>query len=222
MADISAALVKQLRERTGAGIMDSKRALEETGGDLEKAEDVLRKKGIAKAASKAGRTANEGIVSSYLHNSGSGAKLGVLVELNCESDFVAKTEDFHALAREIALQVAGASPRYVRREEVPGDVVAREVDIYRAQAAGKPENVVEKIVTGKLEDFYRQVVLLDQVWIKDEQRRKRVDDLIKDAIAKVGENISVARFARFVVGEAPRNGDGGAAGGAATTESAGA
>lgn len=214
MAEISAALVKELRERTGAGIMDAKRALQETEGDLAKAADVLRKKGMAKAASKAGRSANEGIVASYLHNSGSGAKLGVLVELNCESDFVAKTDDFHTLAREIALQVAGASPRYVRREEVPQAVVDHEIEIFRAQAEGKPANVVEKIVTGKLEDFYRQVVLVDQVWIKDEQRRKRVDDLIKEAIAKMGENISVARFARFVVGEAPDDGNGAAPDGA--------
>lgn len=197
---------------TGAGMMDSKRALEKTGGDIEAAVDVLRKEGLAKAERKAGRSANEGIVASYLHNSGSGAKLGVLVELNCESDFVAKTDDFHTLAREIALQVAGAAPQYVRREDVPADVVARETEIYRAQAQGKPEQVVEKIVTGKLEDFYKQTVLLDQVWIKDEHKRKRVDELIKEAVARMGENISVARFARFVVGETGRDGDGATAG----------
>jgi elongation factor Ts len=208
VAHISAALVKQLRDMTGAGMMDCKRALEAADGDLEKAVDILRKEGHAKAARKAGRSASEGVVESYIHNSGSGAKLGTLVELNCESDFVAKTDDFRHLAREIALQVAGAAPQWVRREEVPADVVARETEVYKAQAAGKPEQVVEKMVTGKLEDFYKQTVLLDQVWIKDEQKRKKVDDLVKDAIAKMGENISVARFARFVVGESSRDSDG--------------
>jgi elongation factor Ts len=208
VAAISAALVKQLREMTGAGMMDCKRALEEADGDLEKAVDILRRKGMAKAASKAGRSANEGIVESYIHNSGSGAKLGTLVELNCESDFVAKTDDFRHLAREIALQVAGAAPQWVRRQDVPAGVVERETAIYRAQAAGKPDQVVEKMVTGKLEDFYKQTVLLDQVWIKDEHKRKKVDELIKEAAAKVGENVTVARFSRFVVGEASRDGDG--------------
>jgi elongation factor Ts len=208
VAEITAALVKQLRDMTGAGMMDCKRALEEAGGDLEKAVDILRKKGIAKAASKAGRVANEGIVESYIHNSGSGAKLGTLVELNCESDFVAKTDDFRHLAREIALQVAGAAPQWVRREDVPAHVVERETQIYRAQAEGKPEQVVEKMVTGKLEDFFKQTVLLDQVWIKDEHKRKKVDELIKEAAAKVGENVSVARFSRFVVGESSHDGDG--------------
>ena len=203
MAEISAALVKQLREMTGAGMMECKRALEETGGDLQQAVDVLRKRGMAKAAGKAGRTAREGIVASYLHNSGTGAKLGVLVELNCESDFVAKTEDFHGLAREIALQVAGANPRWVRREDVPADVLEHEKDVYRNsdQVRGKPENIVEKIISGKLDAWYAEHVLLDQVWIRDESHKRRVDDLVKEAIHKLGENISVARFARFVVGE---------------------
>ena len=201
MAEITAAMVKELRERTGAGMMDCKRALVETGGDMEKAEDFLRKQGTIKAAKKAGRTANEGIVASYVHNSGSGAKLGVLVELNCESDFVAKTEDFHALAREIALQVAGRAPQYVRREDVPTEVLDREKDVYRGQVEGKPANIVDKIVEGKLEAFYGEVVLLDQPWVKDEKGKKKVNELVQEAVAKMGENISVARFARFVVGE---------------------
>lgn len=211
MAEITAAMVKELRERTGAGMMECKRALVEAGADMEKAVDVLRKSGQAKAARKAGRTANEGIVASYIHNSGSGAKLGVLVELNCESDFVAKTDDFHALAREIALQVAGRAPQYVRREEVPTHVVEREKDVYRGQVQNKPANIIEKIVDGKLEAFYSEIVLLDQPWVKDEKGRKKVDELIKEAIARMGENISVARFARFAVGEtgtAAADGDG--------------
>ncbi len=208
MAEITASMVKELREKTGAGMMDCKRALVETGGDVEKAEDYLRKQGIRSAGKKAGRTANEGIVASYIHNSGSGAKLGVLVELNCESDFVAKTDDFQALAREIALQVAGRNPQYVRREDVPAALLEREKDIYRAQVDGKPENIIDKIVTGKLEAFYSEVVLVDQPWVKDDRGKKKVDELIKEAIAKLGENISVARFARFVVGETAQSADG--------------
>jgi elongation factor Ts len=204
MAEISAALVKQLRDRTGAGMMDSKRALVEVDGDIEKAVDVLRARGVARAAGKATRIASEGIVASYLHNSGSGAKLGVLVELNCESDFVAKTDDFHGLAREVALQVAGANPRWVRRADVPTDVVERERAIYREQVKDKPANIVDKIVDGKLEAWYAETVLADQPWIRDKD--KRFDELIKEGIAKLGENISVARFARFLVGEAAANG----------------
>jgi elongation factor Ts len=204
MADTSAARVKQLRDRTGAGMMDSKRALVEAGGDMEKAVDVLRARGMARAAGKASRTANEGIVASYLHNSGTGAKLGVLVELNCESDFVAKTEAFHTLAREVALQVAGANPRWVRREDVPHDVLEREQAIYREQVKDKPANIVDKIIAGKLEAWYAETVLVDQPWIRDKDRK--FDALIKEGIATLGENISVARFARFVVGEAATDG----------------
>ncbi len=212
MAEISAALVKQLREMTGAPMMDCKNALVEAGGDIEKAVDILRAKGAAKAAKKAGRSADEGIITSYLHNSGSGAKLGVLVELNCESDFVAKTDDFHALAREIALQVAGRNPLWVRREQVPAAILEREKAVYREQVKDKPANIVDKIVDGKLEAFYGEHVLLDQPWVKDMSGKKKVDELLKEGIAKMGENISVARFARFVVGESVQNG--GAAAGA--------
>lgn len=201
MADISAAQVKQLRDMTGAGMMECKRALEQTGGDVQKAVDALRASGAAKAARKADRTANEGIIASYLHNSGSGAKLGVLVELNCESDFVAKTDDFHHLAREIALQIAGANPRWIRRDQVPAEELDREKAVYAEQVKDKPANIIDKIVTGKLEAWYAETVLLDQVWIKDEAKRRKVEDLVKEAVAKMGENITVARFSRFVVGE---------------------
>jgi elongation factor Ts len=202
VAEIGAAQVKQLREMTGAGMMDCKRALTETGGDIEKAKDRLREKGMARAAGKSDRTANEGIVEAYLHSPGGAPpKQGALLELNCESDFVAKTDDFKALARELALQVVGARPRWVRREEVPAGVVEHEKAIYRAQVADKPANIVEKIVDGKLEAFYSEVCLVDQVWVKDEKRRKKVGELVTEATAKLGEKISVARFARFEVGE---------------------
>jgi elongation factor Ts len=206
-AEISAAQVKQLREMTGAGMMDCKRALTETGGDVERAKDWLRKKGMARAAGKASRTANEGMIASYLHGpGGSTPKLGVLVELNCESDFVAKTDDFKELARELALQVAGGRPMWVRREEVPEDVLERERSVARAQVEGKPANIVDKIVEGKLEAFYGEHVLLDQVYVRDERRKKKVNELVTEAIAKLGENITVARFARFEVGESGGNG----------------
>ncbi|HEX6538110.1 MAG TPA: translation elongation factor Ts [Candidatus Dormibacteraeota bacterium] len=199
MPEITAAAVKALRDETGAGMMDAKRALTESGGDAEKAKDWLRAKGLSRAAAKAGRTTNEGAIEAYIHNAGGVAKQGALVELQCESDFVAKTADFKNLARELALQVVGASPAYVRREDVPAEVVARERAVYLDSVQGKPENIVEKIVTGKLNDFYSKICLLDQPWIKDD--KKRVGELVTDAVAKLGENITVARFARFAVGE---------------------
>ena len=199
MADITAAQVKQLRDVTGAGMMDCKRALTETGGDVEKAKDWLREKGMARAAGKAGRATSEGTIESYVHSSGGVGRVGVLVEVNCESDFVAKTDDFKHLAHEIALHVAGASPQYVRREEVPADILERERNVYRAQVADKPANIQDKIIEGKLEAFYGEVVLLDQPYVREP--KKKVGDLVKEAIAKLGENISVARFARFAVGE---------------------
>ena len=208
MADISATQVKELREVTGAGMMDCKRALVETQGDVEKAKDWLREKGLARAAGKAGRETNEGIIEAYVHSSGGLSKLGVLVEVNCESDFVAKTDDFKTLARELALQVAGANPQWVRREEVPADVVDREKSVYRGQVEGKPENVVEKILEGKLNAFYGEVCLLDQIWIRDESRKKKVGDLVNEAVAKLGENISVARFVRFQLGESASSSNG--------------
>jgi elongation factor Ts len=199
MAEVTAAMVKLLREETGAGMMDCKRALAESGGDVEKAKDWLRAKGLSRAADKAGRATNEGIVHAYIHTSGGIAKSGALVELDCESDFVAKTDDFKHLAHSIAMQVVGASPRYVRREEVPPEEVEREKGVYREQVQGKPENIVEKILDGKLNDFYSKICLLEQPWIKDD--KKKVADLVTEAVGKLGENITVARFARFSVGD---------------------
>lgn len=207
MAEISAAEVKRLRDETGAGMMDAKRALAENGGDAEKAKDWLRAKGLSKAADKAGRATNEGAVEAYIHNAGGIAKHGAMVELQCESDFVAKTHDFKTLARELALQVVGAHPQYVRREDIPAAVVERERAVYRESVQGKPENIVEKILQGKLNDFYSKVCLLDQPWIKDD--KKRVGDLVTEAVAKLGENVTVARFARFGVGEDAIIGGGG-------------
>ncbi|MBV8301882.1 MAG: translation elongation factor Ts [Candidatus Dormibacteraeota bacterium] len=199
MPEITARQVKELRDITGAGMMDAKRALTETGGDSEKAQDLLRTWGVAKAASKAGRATKEGVVHAYVHHSGGIAKQGALVELDCETDFVAKTDDFRTLAREIAMQVVGASPQYVRREDVPEAVVEREKAVYREQVKDKPENIVEKILQGKLNDFYSKICLLDQAWIKDD--KKKVSDLVTEAVANLKENITVARFARFAVGE---------------------
>jgi elongation factor Ts len=192
-------LVKQLREKTGAGMMDCKAALEESGGDLDKAIEVLRKKGLASAAKRAGRATNNGIIGHYIHL---GGKVGVLVEVNCETDFVARTDDFQILAREIAMHVAAAEPRYVRREDVPAPVLDKEREIYRAQFAGsgKPPAVIDKIVEGKLESFYAQACLLDQPSVRDPNQT--VGQLVTAATAKTGENITVARFARFKLGEA--------------------
>ena len=198
MAEITAALVKQLRDSTGAGMMECKAALQEANGDLEEARTILRKRGLASAAKKVGRSTSEGQIGSYIH---SGGKIGVLIELNCESDFVARTDDFQPLLKEIGLQVAAASPQYARREDVPADVLDRERDIYRAQMkdSGKPAQVIDKIVEGKLGAFYEQTVLVDQPSIRDP--KTTVGQLIQAAIAKLGENISVARFIRFKVGD---------------------
>jgi elongation factor Ts len=202
MAEITAAQVKELRELTGVGMMDCKRALGETGGDIEKAKDWLRAKGLARAADKAGRSTNEGIVEAYVHGGGvSGQRLGVLVEVNCESDFVAKTDDFKQLAKELALQVAGRAPMYIRREDVPPVIVERERAVFQTQVADKPANIQEKIIEGKLDAFFSEICLLEQPYVRDEKGKKKVNQLISDAVAKLGENITVARFARFQVGE---------------------
>ncbi|MEO8899729.1 MAG: translation elongation factor Ts [Candidatus Dormibacter sp.] len=202
MAEITAAQVKELRELTGVGMMDCKRALTETGGDLEKAKDWLRAKGLARAADKAGRSTNEGIVEAYVHDGGvSGQKLGVLVEVNCESDFVAKTDDFKQLAKEIALQVAGRAPLYIRREDVPPVSVERERAVFQTQVADKPANIQDKIIEGKLDAYFAEICLLEQPYVRDQSNKKKVNQLIGDAVAKLGENITVARFARFQVGE---------------------
>ncbi|MCZ6449695.1 MAG: translation elongation factor Ts [Deltaproteobacteria bacterium] len=200
--EISARSVKELREKTGAGIMDCKRALLESVGDLEKAVDYLRQKGLALAARKKGRVAAEGVVGAYIHG---GGKIGVLVELNCETDFVARTPEFQNLLKDVAMQVAAASPQYVRREDVPLEETEREREIYRLQAQdmGKPQKVVDKIVNGKMEHFYSEVCLLEQEFIKDPDRQ--VEDLIREVVTKVGENIQVRRFARYHVGEGSVN-----------------
>jgi elongation factor Ts len=198
MSEVSAGLVRDLRERTGAGMMDCKRALSEVQGDLEKAIVYLREKGLAAAAKRAGRAAADGTVDAYIH---AGGKIGVLIEVNCETDFVARTDDFRNLVRELAMQVAAANPRYVRREDVPGDMLEQERSIYAAQAAnsGKPSAVIDKMVNGKVEKFFSEVCLLEQPFIKDPD--KPVSQLVADAVAKMGENIVVRRFARFQLGE---------------------
>jgi len=196
---ISADQVKMLRDRTGAGFMECKAALTDANGDIEQATTILRKRGLAQAAKRAGRSTSQGAVGSYIHM---GGKIGVLVEVNCESDFVARTDQFAALVKEIAMHVAAADPKYVRRDDVPTDALEKEREIYRAQFAqsGKPANVIDKIVEGKLDSYYEQVVLLDQKFIRDD--KVKVSQIIADATAKMGENITISRFARFKVGEA--------------------
>lgn len=197
--NISAAQVKELRDKTGAPMMDCRKALQEARGDLEQAIVVLRKRGMASAAKKASRTTAEGSVGTYIH---AGGKIGVLVELDCESDFVARTEDFQELLKDIAMHIAASDPRYIRREDVTDEDMAKEKDIYRTQAAatGKPAPVVEKIVEGKMSKFYEEVCLLDQPFIKDQS--VSIQNLIAQKVAKLGENIVVRRFARFKVGDA--------------------
>ena len=196
--DVSASIVKELREKTGAGMMDCKKALAETAGDVQKAVDYLRQKGLAAATKKADRVAADGAVAAYVH---AGGKLGALVEINCETDFVARTTEFQALLKDIAMQVAAANPRYVRREEIPEAELDKEKTIYRQQAleSGKPEKIVDKIVEGKMERFYSEICLLEQSFIKDQD--KKVSEIINDAIARLGENIQIRRFARYHLGE---------------------
>lgn len=196
MSEVNPALVKQLREKTSAGMMDCKRALVESGGDLTKAEDILRKKGIASASKKASRSTKEGVVASYIHLQG---KVGVLVEINCETDFVAKNESFRDFVKDITLHIAAAHPLFVGRDEVPDGTIEREREIYRAQVKGKPTNVTDKIVDGKLEKFFGSVCLLDQAFIKNPDQT--VKELVASKIAELGENIVIRRFTRYVVGE---------------------
>jgi len=194
---ITSQMVKELRDKTNAGMMDCKRALGETDGDMEKAIDLLRQKGLAVAAKRADRATSEGVVACYIHG---GGKLGVMVEVGCETDFVAKTDDFQAFARDIAMHVAAANPVAVSRDEVPADLIEREKEIYSKQAleSGKPENIVEKIVSGKIEKYISEVCLLEQKFVKNPDLT--VQDLLNELIAKMGENISIKRFARFQVG----------------------
>jgi elongation factor Ts len=195
MSEISARMVADLRAKTGAGFIDCKKALNEANGNEEEAIDLLRKKGIASASKKADRAASDGLVESYIHM---GGKVGVLIEVNCETDFVAKTDDFKALVRDIAMHIAAANPTCVKREDVPAALIEKEKEIAASQVQGKPENIVEKIVTGKMEKVYQEIVLLEQPFVKNPD--VTIQDLLKEQIAKLGENIVVNRFARFQIG----------------------
>jgi len=194
--EITAAMVKKLRDATGAGMMECKAALTEANGDMDAAMTLLRKRGLATAAKKAGRATSEGLIGHYIHM---GGKIGVLVEINCESDFVARTDKFQELTKEIAMHIAAANPTYVRREEVPADVVAREKDIYRDQVKDKPAQVIDKIVEGKLNSYYQQFCLMEQLSVRDD--KVTIGQLVQDAIRILGENITISRFTRMKVGE---------------------
>jgi len=195
---ITAKIVQELREKTGAGMMDCKRALTETEGDLEKAIEVLRKRGLASVAKRAGRVTSEGLVASYIH---AGGKIGVLVEVNCETDFVARTPQFQQFVKDLSMHIAASNPLYLKREDVPEDVLNKEREIYRAQVAdsGKPEKVIEKIVEGKVEKYFSDVCLYEQPFVKEPE--KTVQSLMNDVITQLGENLNIRRFARFVLGE---------------------
>jgi elongation factor Ts len=199
--EVSANIVKELRDKTGAGIMDCKKALAESGGDMQMAVDYLRQKGLAAAAKKADRVAADGAVGAYVHP---GGKIGVLVEINCETDFVARTAEFQTLLKDIAMQIAAANPRYIRPEDASAEELEKEREIYRRQAleSGKPEKIIDKIVEGKIERFFSEVCLLEQAFIKDPD--KKVSDVVNEAIARLKENIQVRRFARFHLGEGVR------------------
>lgn len=196
--EITAAIVKQLREKTGVGLMDCKKALKESDGDIEKAVKIMREQGLAKAAKKSTRAANEGSITSYIHP---GSKLGVLLEINSETDFVARTDDFKNLCKDIAMQCAAANPLVVKREELDQETIEKEKEIYKTQALneGKPEKIIDKIVTGKIEKYYSEVVLLEQSFVKDQD--KTIQDVVTDAVARLGENIQVKRFIRYRLGE---------------------
>jgi len=198
MAEITAAMVKELREKSGAGMMDCKKALQETGGDLEKSVELLRKKGIAAAEKRADRAANEGRIEAYIHP---GSKLGVIVEINCETDFVAKTDDFKNFSHDIAMHVAASAPRFIKREDVDQESIDKEMEIYKdqAKAQGKPEKIIEKIATGKLDKFYSEVCLMEQPFVKDPNIS--IKDLLTETIAKLGENITINKYSRLKIGE---------------------
>lgn len=197
MSEISAAMVKELRDKTGSGIMDCKQALKENDGNVEKALDFLRKKGLATAQKRSARDANEGVIQSYIHM---GGKIGVLVEINCETDFVAKNDDFQEFSRNVAMHIAAAAPMGLAPEDISDDVIAREREIYKERALeqGKPENIVDKIVDGQIEKFYKDSCLMSQPYIKDP--KVTISDLLTETIAKIGENIQIRRFARFQIG----------------------
>lgn len=197
MTNVSTDMIKDLREKTGAGMMECKKALTDSNGDFEKAVDLLRQKGLSTALRKAGRIASEGLIDSYIHM----GKIGVLVEVNCETDFVARTDDFRELAKDIAMHIAATNPLYLLKEDVPQDVIEREKEIYRAQVKDKPPHVIEKIIEGKLEKFYSEACLLEQLFVKDPEQKQRIRDIITEKIAKLGENIVLRRFVRFQLGE---------------------
>jgi len=197
MTTISSEMIRDLREKTGAGMLDCKKALAESNGDFDKAVSVLRQKGLATAAKKAGRSASEGSIGSYIHM----GKIGTMVELNCETDFVARTDAFKELVKDVAMQVAAANPSYLSTEDVPQNVLEKEKEIYRAQITDKPLKVIEKILEWKLEKFYTENCLLEQVFIKDTEQKKRIKDLIAENVARLGENIIIRRFVRFQLGE---------------------
>ena len=200
MTMITSEMVRTLREKTGAGMMECKKALTESNGDFERAVSLLRQKGLASAEKKAGRVTSEGIIGSYIHM----GKIGTMVEINCETDFVARTEDFKELVKDISMHIAAANPSYISRDEVPQDVIEIEKEIYRVQIKDKPQHVIEKIVEGKLDKFYTDTCLLDQIFIKDPEQKKKIKDLISDNIARLGENIVIRRFVRFQLGESAK------------------
>ena len=194
---ITAGDIKELREQTGVGMMDCKKALTEADGDIKKALVLLRKKGLALAAKRSSRAASEGLITSYIHMN----KIGVLLEVNCETDFVAKTDDFQDLVKNIAMHIAAANPSYVRREEIPAEVIVKEKEIYASQVKDKPAQVIEKILEGKIEKFYSESCLMDQIFVKDDEQKNTINDMLIEIVAKLGENIVVNRFSRFQLGE---------------------
>ncbi len=196
--DISAELVRKLREKTGVGLMDCKEALKQSGGDMEKAIEYLREKGLAKLQKRSGRAASEGVIASYIHT---GGKVGVLVEVNCETDFAANSKDFQEFAKDVAMQITAASPLYVRREEIPEDTIAKEKDLYKRQAldSGKPEKIIDKIADGKMEKFFQEICLMEQSFIKNPDIT--IKGLLEDLVVKIGENVIIRRFVRFQLGE---------------------
>jgi elongation factor Ts len=197
MTKVSTDMIKDLREKTGAGMMECKKALTESNGDFEKAVDLLRQKGLSTALKKVGRIASEGVIDSYIHM----GKIGVMVEVNCETDFVARTDDFRELTKDIAMHIAATNPLYLSKEDVPQDAIEREKEIYKVQVKDKPPHVVEKIIEGKLEKFYTEACLLEQLFVKDPEQKQRISDIITEKIAKLGENIVLRRFVRFQLGE---------------------
>jgi elongation factor Ts len=197
MAAITAQAVKELRETTGVGMMECKKALTEAEGDIEKANQLLRERGFASAEKRSGRETGQGVIATYVHMD----KLGVMVEINCETDFVAKNDDFQKLGKDIAMHIAAANPSYVSSNEVPADIIEKEKEIFKAQAEGKPENIIDKIVEGKIKKYFSEICLLDQIFVKDTDGKQTIKELVEAAVGRIGENIQIKRFARFQLGE---------------------